>query len=223
MNRVDKFPLNDKGRDFIVGDIHGCFDVLCEAMDSVTFNPEVDRLFSVGDLVDRGAQSLDSINWLRQPWFHAVRGNHEQMAIGVAEGRHDLGNYLMNGGQWFFLLSDEKQQEVADEFSWMPICIEVETNAGLVGIVHADIKGTNWQEFIEQLENPRSNNHLKDLLEHALWNRDRIRAMDDTGVEGLHMMYVGHTPVKVPLPLGNVRYVDTGAVFGKSLTIEQIN
>lgn len=218
---VVHFERNERGRDFVVGDIHGCFDALCEQMDAVNFNPLVDRIFSVGDLVDRGEQSLDATDWIKQPWFHAVRGNHEQMAIGVAAGKHDLGNYLVNGGAWFLVLDETAQKRIADAFDALPVCIEVETSVGLIGLVHADV-GDDWTAFTTQLRNPRSNNHLKSLLEEALWSRDRIRDQSEKGVKGLRALYVGHTPVKAPTQLGNVRYVDTGCVFGKPLTMVEL-
>lgn len=219
MELVQRFPMNTAGRDYVVGDIHGCFDELCGEMDRVGFDPAKDRIFSVGDLVDRGPLSADAINWIGQDWFHAVRGNHEQMAIGVAAGRHDLANYLQNGGGWFLALDDEHQQRMAAALDTLPLCIEVETSGGLVGIVHADIAGSDWPAFVEQVRAPRSNNHAKALAEVALWSRDRIRDMDSTGVTGLAWLFVGHTPVKSPVKLGNVWYIDTGCVFGRKLTM----
>lgn len=218
---VQRFERNTTGRDFVVGDIHGCFDALCAAMGTVSFDPTKDRMFSVGDLVDRGEQSFAATNWLAQPWFHAVRGNHEQMAVGVAAGKHDRGNYLVNGGGWFLTLEEDRQQAIAETFDALPVCIEVDTAAGLIGLVHADV-GPDWTAFTEQLRNPRSNNHMKALLEQALWSRDRIREQAEEGVKGLRVMYVGHTPVKKPTQLGNVRYIDTGCVFGKPLTMVEL-
>lgn len=223
MNSVQRFSKNETGRDFVVGDIHGCFDDLCGEMDRVEFDPAKDRIFSVGDLVDRGPLSADAISWIGQDWFHAVRGNHEQMAIGVAAGRHDLANYLQNGGGWFLSMDEEHQQRMAAALDTLPLCIEVETSAGLVGIVHADIAGNDWKAFTDQLESPRSNNHAKALAETAMWSRDRIRDMDQSGVSGLSLMFVGHTPVKQPIRLGNVCYIDTGCVFGRALTMLQID
>jgi serine/threonine protein phosphatase 1 len=55
--RVQRFVLNATGRDFAVGDIHGCFSALEAALRHVGFSPDSDRLFSVGDLVDRGSES----------------------------------------------------------------------------------------------------------------------------------------------------------------------
>jgi serine/threonine protein phosphatase 1 len=54
---LQHFGRNTAGRDLIVGDIHGCFARLQVALDELGFDPERDRLFSVGDLVDRGPDS----------------------------------------------------------------------------------------------------------------------------------------------------------------------
>ena len=74
-------PANTVGRDFIVGDLHGCLDLLHAELARLQFEPAKDRLFSVGDLADRGPDSMGCLRLLREPWFHAVRGNHEDMLI----------------------------------------------------------------------------------------------------------------------------------------------
>lgn len=217
-----RFDKNAKGRDFVIGDIHGCFDAVRNVLSDpgVQFDEATDRLFSVGDLVDRGPDCIEAIDWIAKPWFHAVRGNHEQMAIGVAAGKHDLANYLVNGGAWFLALEDSRQQLVASILDTLPVCIEVDTDDGLVGIVHADIGGNDWRGFVEGLNGIGvSNNRRKAMLEDALWCRDRVQGNRSGDVEGLLRMYVGHTPVKQATSLGNVVYVDTGAVFGRSITI----
>jgi len=214
-----RFEKNTVGRDFVIGDIHGCFDAVIEILADVFFDEAKDRLFSVGDLVDRGPSSIEAIDWIAKPWFHAVRGNHEQMAIGVAAGKHDLANYMVNGGAWFLALEDSRQKLVASILDTLPVCIEVDTDDGLVGIVHADIGGNDWAGFVSDLVAPISNNRRKAMLEDALWCRDRIQGERSGNVDGLHAMYVGHTPVKQAMSLGNVVYVDTGAVFGRSITV----
>lgn len=93
-----KFQMNAAGRDLIVGDVHGHFTKLQAALDAVGFNPAEDRLFSVGDLVDRGPECDQALEWLAKPWFHAVSGNHEDMAIRWPKGFMDAGTYAMNGG-----------------------------------------------------------------------------------------------------------------------------
>lgn len=83
-----RFEKNKEGRDFVIGDIHGCFDAVRAILGDVKFDESKDRLFSVGDLVDRGPDSIEAIDWIAKPWFHAVRGNHEQMAKEPAAAIH---------------------------------------------------------------------------------------------------------------------------------------
>ena len=54
---IKRFGRNTLGRDFAVGDIHGCYSRLQAALETVGFCRKSDRLFSIGDLVDRGAES----------------------------------------------------------------------------------------------------------------------------------------------------------------------
>jgi serine/threonine protein phosphatase 1 len=219
---IKRFGINTKGCDFVVGDIHGCFERLQYELDAIGFNGARDRLFSVGDLVDRGPSSEECVDWIAKPWFHAVRGNHEQMAIGVAAGKHDLGNYLANGGGWFLALDDSRQKLIAEALDSLPYLIEVETPAGRVGLVHAEINGESWDDFAVALESADSNNKRKGLGEIALWARTRITYGDTSPISDLFCLYVGHTPLKQPIELGNVRYIDTGCVFGGRLTINPL-
>ncbi len=75
------FPKNHLGRDFVIGDLHGMFHTLEAMMETVSFDKNADRLFSVGDLVDRGPQSERILQFLDEPWFHAIQGNHEQLLL----------------------------------------------------------------------------------------------------------------------------------------------
>ncbi len=85
-SQVMRFELNQRGRDFAVGDVHGCFTALQSALDSIGFSPTHDRLFCMGDLVDRGPESRLAEEWLEQPWFASTMGNHDLMASDYALG-----------------------------------------------------------------------------------------------------------------------------------------
>ena len=58
------FARNERGRDFVVGDIHGMFSALENFLEELSFDPGRDRLFSVGDLIDRGPESDPVLQWL---------------------------------------------------------------------------------------------------------------------------------------------------------------
>jgi len=215
---IRKFDLNNKGRDFVVGDIHGCFDLLKEKLVEINFNWEIDRLFSVGDLVDRGEKSADCIKWINLSWFHSVRGNHEQMAIDYVNGTAEKYWYICNGGQWLVDLSEEDQKCFASLFSQLPIAIEIKTNNGLVGIIHADCPVDDWGTLNDSLRGYRQD----EFIGCCLWERSRAEHNNTDGVKNISKIYFGHTPAKQVKTLGNCIFIDTGAVFGNGLTVLQI-
>ncbi len=56
----------------------------------------------------------------------------------------------------------------------------------------------------------------------AMWSRNRISKWLDHPVKGVEFVFVGHTPVDEVTHLSNVIYLDTGAVFGKRLTMIEV-
>lgn len=210
--RIQRFERNTKGRDLIVGDIHGNFTKLQAALDAVGFDPARDRLFSVGDLVDRGPESELVLDWLAEPWFRAVQGNHDEMAVSWADGHQDAGNYMANGGAWNIGNPPELRREIAEAMRVLPLGIEIETAHGPVGIVHAECPFDDWEKFRAAIDNPATSRTMIDRIEAiAQWSRTRIDHGDRAEVRGLRALVVGHTPVLQPKVLGNVHYIDTGA------------
>jgi serine/threonine protein phosphatase 1 len=215
--RIQRLPINTLGRDFIVGDIHGAYDAVFAAMEMVSFDSQVDRLFSVGDLVDRGVQSARCAEFLTLPYVHAVRGNHEQNLLDLyanGEPNFDTLNYMIRAYsmQWWLKTSDPERHKILSLFSHLPNVIEVETARGLVGMVHADIpKGMTWPEFTNRIE---AGDY--ETLAVSLEGRDRIKTMDCTGVQGVGRVFVGHTIQRGgAVRYGNVYAVDTGAVLNE--------
>ena len=210
---VRRFYVNEKGRDLIVGDVHGNFSKLRLALDAVSFNPDAgDRLFSVGDLVDRGPESDLALSWLAYPWFFTVSGNHESMAIMWAAGGVDPRQYRANGGGWNIENPASLSRAISQALQRLPIAIEIETPDGLVGIVHAECPAASWPAFVAALESPLTSEmerlHLRTM---AQWMRNRIDRLDDDNIAGVRAVVVGHTPVRQWTSLGNTIFIDTGA------------
>lgn len=208
---VQRFGLDlfQRGRVFVVGDVHGCLDMLEKGLDRINFNTSRDTLISVGDLIDRGPRSFDALRLLHEPWFYAVRGNHEDMLLKAARSPEDRKNLKQNGGQWWFELAFEQQREAVELAQTMPVAIEIETPIGRVGVIHADLfNARSWDVFTHMLE-------MDDLrvIQSAMWGRKRIKTRDQTWVEDVCRIYAGHTIVPSPGRLGNVFYLDTGAFF----------
>jgi len=210
-NHVKRLARNTTGRDIIVGDVHGCFTKLREALDAIRFDDSAgDRLIHVGDLVDRGPESAWVVEWLAQPWVHSVAGNHEDMAIRWPNGSMESGNYHANGGSWMIALDRETQREVAATLSALPIAIELETEGGLVGVVHAECPISPWADFTSMLEDPKlSNGKRQGLIDACQWARTRIQMGDDSIIAGVRAVVVGHTPMRNMTSLGNTLFIDT--------------
>lgn len=207
MSRFRRIAANTQGRDLAVGDIHGHFRRLQDCLDSVAFDPQVDRLFSVGDLVDRGPDSPLALQWLAEPWFHAVQGNHETLAIShLHGGRLDRQMYRAVGGDWFLDLTRDEQQPFVEAFLQLPVALEVQTAAGPVGLLHADCPFADWAALCDSLQ------HDDDpgVREVCQWSRRRLKEADPSPVAGVRALLVGHTPLLQVKVLGNVWHLDTG-------------
>lgn len=216
---IKHFSINKVGNDYVAGDIHGCFTALQAKLTEINFDVNKDRLFSVGDLVDRGLESEESLDWLAKPWFHTVRGNHEQLAIDCANDIYEPRIYTANGGAWFLNLPQDRRELYAKAFLELPIAIEVDTAEGMIGIIHAEFPFKLWSDLNIVLWGPNS----ESFIMQCIWGRDRITRRYTGMVDGIKEIFVGHTVVEKDFCLGNVHYIDTGIVFGRYLTIFKIN
>lgn len=212
---VLRLPENTKGRDFVVGDIHGSFDLLSTALARVNFDPEVDRLFCVGDLVDRGEYSHLAAEFLKLPSVYCTRGNHEDMFLEVYEKEYPeaviRAMTMRNGMSWWHDVPQELRAELIAAFRELPLVIEIQSSRGTVGFLHADVPaGMDWPTFLARIEAGDSK-----VIETALWGRSRVEHDDPSGVPGVGRLFVGHTPQHDGIKrCGNVYYIDTAAVFG---------
>jgi serine/threonine protein phosphatase 1 len=209
-------------RVYAVGDVHGCLDRLV-AMHELIADDLASRpideaiLIHLGDLVDRGPESAQVVEWLVAgppvPAQHFVNlmGNHEEMMLSAVAAL-DAGStelWMRNGGaeslhSWG-VPHTEQQNEWAPHIPIPHLLFlrDLALNCRIGGylFVHAGIRpGVPLRRQTRQ-----------DLL----WIREPfLSSTQDHGVVVVH----GHTPKRDPAVKPNRIGIDTGAVIGGALT-----
>ncbi len=203
---VIHFEENEKGRDFIAGDIHGEFEVLENALKKIQFDYEADRLFCVGDLIDRGPQSARIAEFLYYKWFYSIAGNHEWMLYNCHDDikyAHSL--WYPNGGGWWETTTQAARDNIAGTVhSMLYALITVQTADKQFGLVHAlSYPYYSWSEFCQKI------GHDQVLQRWALWERD-YQAFTNKTVDGIDLIFCGHTPMNEVYRFSNFINIDTG-------------
>lgn len=224
---LQRFRQNRIGNDYIIGDIHGRYALLTQTLKEINFNPATDRLFGVGDLVDRGEDHRSVVALLAKPWFHSTRGNHDQFIIDqfdserimLAKGYDKVTPqqiHLDLEGRWFYSLPRQEKIWFYRHLKQLPYAIEIETQNGIIGICHAGVPAnmSSWQEFTSALPD-------RDIREKAIRWRKAAK-LDDRHVKGILQTYHGHTSQSGIKKIGNSFFIDTFEKTNK-FTVVKIN
>jgi serine/threonine protein phosphatase 1 len=208
--RSDPYPIvcrheaNMTGRDFVVGDLHGCVDALRYLLREIVFDPACDRLFSVGDLVDRGRHPEAALALLDKPWFFPVLGNHEEALCLVAEGSMRQSAWNALGGEWAERLPARVLQAYAARLRTLPLVRVVGSGSRRFNVLHAEFFGDDAALdaglFTERVR------------QQMIWGREL--ALGGGVAErqiGLSPTYCGHTPMREIGRIGAQIFIDTGA------------
>ncbi len=192
-----------------VSDIHGCTNKLVNVLDKAKYAPGEDLLVLLGDYIDRGPQSYETmqlVKYLVASGAIALLGNHEDMAMMAA--KHEpggLGLWLRNGGRETIKSYARNNAVISDDLEFLEsLRLFYETEDYI--FVHAGLDPI-WQES------------SKTDRSVALWIRKEWHECNYIG----RPVVFGHTPIKqvTTWPSGNRIAIDTGAVFyGKLSCLE---
>jgi bis(5'-nucleosyl)-tetraphosphatase (symmetrical) len=150
---------------YAIGDIQGCFHSFQSLLKKIQFNPALDNLWLVGDLINRGSGSLEVLRWVfdHQSSIVSVLGNHDLHTLVVAEGfvnahRSDTIQPLLDAPDVDTLLSWLRHQPLlhfANDHlmvhagllpAWTP------SQAQLLGQeVHQALCADNYREFLKHM------------------------------------------------------------------------
>jgi serine/threonine protein phosphatase 1 len=201
----EELDLSDKANVYAVGDIHGRFNALDKCLEEIGFNKERDFLISVGDLVDRGDSNERCIEFIGQPWFKHIIGNHEVMSEQMIRG--ESFDNSINGGGWLKELDHDLQHKIVDALMDTCHILEVKTPSGLhCGFIHADTRLKKWSDIRMTID-----------TRFTLWERETVRNMRnpdyDVTIEGIDKVFFGHNAMYRPVHRDNCYWIDTGSGF----------
>lgn len=186
-----------------IGDIHGCFHTLKELLKKVDYSSTTDTLVFVGDYIDRGLFSYETVDFLiklqRQIGKDKViclKGNHEVMAIG-----NDYGLWMYNGGQYTVASYERNGYDVSIHRNWMRNLPLIYDTPNII-FCHAGLPKPVLEQNTEQ---------------DIVWDREWIDK--DIPTPYNKQVIFGHTPRKNVFQTKNGSIgIDTGCVFGNKLT-----
>jgi diadenosine tetraphosphatase ApaH/serine/threonine PP2A family protein phosphatase len=198
--------MNENGKSFVIGDVHGCRDMLEEMLSLIPWDSEKHNLIFIGDYIDRGDDSKGVIDILIKLMesssnVQCLMGNHESLFLDYFYGRNE-NTFLVNGG-----VSTLNSYRVNGK-----ICIPPEHVSfikSLKTLVELDEYYIVHAGFMPGIEMEKQSKQDK------LWIReDFIFSEYDFGKK----VIFGHTPFPAPYIVPNKIGLDTGAVFGNKLT-----
>ena len=150
---------------YAIGDIQGCFGTFMRLLSHISFDPDRDQLWLVGDLVNRGPRSLETLRFVRGLGDSAITvlGNHDLSLLMAAEGFGKRGK----GDTIDDILAAPDRDELLDWLRHQRMC-HIENgfclvHAGLlpewsVGKaktlaveVEAALQAPNWREFLANM------------------------------------------------------------------------
>lgn len=213
---------------FVVGDVHGCFHTLVKLINQLPMESG-DKLIFVGDYIDRGPHSKQVVDFVKELTESgqaiALMGNHEKMCVDSYNGSgYSTQTWVCNGGEATIESYDERTDEEKKRPS--KVLDEEAYHAWRSNLPRVS------KEHVEWMANLPLSYEIDDFfICHAGIDPevplDRQFEDDLLWIRGEFINYnkclqkrvvFGHTPFKKPQILSNKIGIDTGCVFGHSLT-----
>lgn len=171
---------------YAIGDIQGCFTALTQLLAKIQFNPSQDRLWLVGDLVNRGPDSVQVLQWAMGLGERVVTvlGNHDLHLLAVSEGfvaahRGDTLDEILAIPERAELLDWlRRQRMIYAEGDWVLVHAgllpqwSVKKALRLGQEVEAALRADNYRDFLRHLYG-----NQPDRWEEDLSGMDRLRVI----------------------------------------------
>jgi len=150
---------------YLIGDVQGCDEALGRLLDTVGFSPSRDTVYMLGDLVNRGPQSLAVLRRLMalEGAAHCLLGNHDLHLLAVAHGvrrphRSDTVADILNAPDRAALLDWVRQRPMAlYAHGWLMVHAgvlpqwDLAQTLALAGELQTVLRSPDWVDFLHSM------------------------------------------------------------------------
>lgn len=179
------------GNTYLMSDIHGEYRKLLHMLETINFD-EKDTLYIIGDVVDRGQEPIEIIEWvMRTPNAHLLRGNHESMFLDYLNAPEAMKEsvlymWIRNGGLTTFEGYEKRSVEEKERIKAFVENLPYYKILDDVLLVHSGVEVIKTKETLplEEIMRRQSENAL-------LWSRGEFYGFE--GIPGVKIFF-GHTP-----------------------------
>lgn len=218
-------------RTLVIGDIHGAYLPLMQALDCARISP-LDTLIFLGDYVDGWSQSPEVIEYLinLRSSYNCIflRGNHDDLCLNWLNTQQHNSLWLKNGGQStieaYKRITQPTLQHHQSFLETLPSYHLDSENRLFVHAGFTNLNGVNFEYFPEMLYWDRT------LWEMAMALNPRMSPKDPAYPKRLliyNEIFIGHTPttrmgITIPMNAANVWNIDTGAAYKGPVTVMNV-
>lgn len=196
---------------YAIGDVQGCFDELQALLEKLAFNPQHDRLWFAGDLVNRGPLSLETLRFIKGLGDAAISvlGNHDLHLLAAAGGypiKND--DHTLDA-----VLNAPDRDEL---IGWLRLQPLLHHDAALgFTLVHAGLP-PQWdlslaQQCAAEVETQLRGDGMADLLANMYGNKPKRWADDLNGYDRLRFIINCFTRLRFCDPGGRLNFKSKGA------------
>ncbi|MEB3336898.1 MAG: metallophosphoesterase, partial [Leptolyngbyaceae bacterium] len=114
--------MSESTRRIIIGDVHGHYDGMMRLLEAIAPNT-ADQVYFLGDLIDRGPQSAQVLDFVKNSSYVSLMGNHEQLLLNAFPNgtlvTEALQGWLYSGGQATVNSYRDNIHDLIDHLSWI--------------------------------------------------------------------------------------------------------
>lgn len=197
---------------YAIGDIQGCYDSLMRLLDNIRFDPQKDRLWFAGDLVNRGPKSLQTLRFVKALGDRAltVLGNHDLHLLAMSQGnlKHASKSHVLNE-----TLAAKDSDEILHWLRQQPVMHHCKKRN--VSLIHAGLP-PQWSieealRHANELEKVIRGEGFREFCLNMYGNEPSLWSKNHRGIERLRFITNCFTRLRFCDELGHLNLKDSGA------------